>query len=210
MVSPSGKYVFVMFAPPEFEMGRGESAQKIAERQQLRRTYAHSGMYRNDGSAEPLWTVDWYASGVVVSSDGSHLIRYGEWATTAAQDWSTPSGQDLEQPAVSFYANGQLLRTYPAGELIDVPSWLPRSASHFEWLNKASLDDAGLEFSLTTLDGNRFVFDVPTGQIISESRLGRRVVLWAKWVILGTLPPFLALTLFLWRRLGRPFTRPSC
>ena len=64
--SADGRYLFVMIAPfsPESEASYwgGERATKIRA---IRKKYRASGLYRNDGSPEPLWTVDWYAFWVV-------------------------------------------------------------------------------------------------------------------------------------------------
>jgi hypothetical protein len=185
-ITPGGKYVFVMISPmpleQEVKRWNEETAASIRE---VRRSYARSGLYRNDGSTEPLWTVDWYAHRVMVTSDGAHLIRSGPWAGLP-QDRKAPLGGALDQEALSFFANGQLLRTYRIGELIDDPDQLPRSVSHFRWEYEGRLDDSRSEYTLTTLDGNRFVFDVRTGGIVSEFRW-RRVTRWGLWVALGAI-----------------------
>jgi hypothetical protein len=199
-IAPGGKYVFVMISPvpleQEVERRNEEMAAGIRE---IRRFYTRSGLYCNDGSLDPLWTVKWYANGIVVASDGIHLIRYGPWAVRP-KDRKSPLGAALDQEALSFFANGQLLRTYRIGELVDDPDRLPRSVSHFEWRGEGELDDARSEYTLTTLDGNRFVFDVRTGRIVSEQRFVfdvrtegivsesgvRQATRWRWWVTLGT------------------------
>jgi hypothetical protein len=165
-VAPGGKYVFVMIAPRTLEDDvRGWNEETTAGTREIRRVYARSGMYRNEGSAEPLWTVDWYAHWVEVASDGVHLVRHGPWASST------------DQEAISFFANGELLRTYRIRELVDNPLMLERSVSHFFWEQDGRLDDARLEYALSTKDGNRLVFDLCTGQIVSESR-PVRAALW--------------------------------
>ncbi|HJZ56558.1 MAG TPA: hypothetical protein VKE74_16450, partial [Gemmataceae bacterium] len=150
-----------------------ETAAGIRE---IRRTYTQSGMYRNDGSTEPLWTVDWYAYGVHLTSDGVHLIRPGGWGRLRAD--MTP---DFDSEAVSFFANGRLLRTYRIGELVDDLDPFERSASHFRWQQEGRVGGE-FAYTITTLDGNRFVFDVRTGEIVSESR---RLSRWGWRVALG-------------------------
>src|SRR5438034_10355106 len=65
---PGEEYVFVMIAPgvgeEDVSLWREDIAASIRE---IRRLYTKSGLYRNDGSSEPLWTVAWYASRVTVS-----------------------------------------------------------------------------------------------------------------------------------------------
>ena len=75
--STDGRFIFVMISPlsAEREAAYWGNEEWAAEIQPLRRKYTFSGLYRNNGSIEPLWTVDWYASSVIVASDGSHLIR---------------------------------------------------------------------------------------------------------------------------------------
>ena len=94
------------------------------------------------------------------------------------------SRPDVDQEALSFFASGRLLRTYQIGELVDAPGQLPRSVSHFQWREEGRLDDARSEYTLRTLDGNRFVFDVRTGAVVSESRVSW-VSRWGWWLAVG-------------------------
>lgn len=151
-------------------------------------------MYRNDGTVDPVWTVDWYAHAVEAAADGVHFVRYGPWPGVARD---APLGAALDTEAVSFFANGRLLRTYSIRELVDKPDRLPRSVSHFQWLDKGQFDHVRSEQTITTLDGNQFVFDARTGAIVSESRVGRPV--W--WVIVGVATGVVGAVLGVW--LGR-------
>jgi hypothetical protein len=173
VVAPGGKYVFVMIAPRPVEVDLNpwneETRAKIRE---IRRVYNRSGLYRTDGSTEPLWTVSWYAHSVEVASDGVHLIRHGPWASSTREE------------AFSFFANGKLLWAWQINELVDVPALLPHSVSHFQWRNEDQFDDAKLEYTVSTLDGNRFVFDVRSGNVVSQSR-PIRVGLWGVGIIVG-------------------------
>jgi hypothetical protein len=183
-VAPGGKYVFVMIAPRTVEDDvRPWNEETAAGIREIRGVYTRSGLYRNDGSTEPLWTVDWYAHGVEVASDGIHLVRHGPWAVLP-RDRKAPWGSALDQEALSFFANGQVLQTYRIGELVSLPDLLPRSVSHFTWLAEGRLDDGRMEYTLATKDGNRFVFDIRTGAIVSESR-PPRPLLWGVVAILG-------------------------
>jgi hypothetical protein len=166
-LSADGRYVFVMIPPGTLEeelrrWNAGFGAKVLA----IRTEYATSGLYRSDDSSTPLWTVDWYSFQVDVASDGKHLIRHGPWASSTNQE------------AITFFANGKPLRNYQIKDLVDVRFFLPHSVSHFQWEEVGILDDATLRYTLDTKDGNSFVFDVATGQIISETR-GARVRLWA-------------------------------
>lgn len=87
ITSPNEQYVFVMIAPLTLEQELSywiESKQKqILE---VRSIYSASGMYRNNGSKDPLWTVDWFSYSVEIANDGSHLVRPGPWARKLEDD----------------------------------------------------------------------------------------------------------------------------
>lgn len=91
----NNKYIFIMLASEPLMSSAG-----------LR--YHSSGLYKNNGSNRPIWTVDWYASTVYVSSDGKHLAKMGEWPSL--NDKGIP---DTQQLAVAFYENGELVKHYP-------------------------------------------------------------------------------------------------
>jgi hypothetical protein len=173
-VSPDGQYVLVMVAPVSSEEDpEGWNEDLADDIREIRRLYTRSGLYRNDGSAEPLWTVDWYAHRVDIASDGVHLVRHGPWASSTKQE------------ALSFFAAGVLLRSYRIRDLVDNPLLMRRSVSHFFWEKKGRFDDAGLEYHLKTMDGNRFTFDLRSGEIVSASRPARAVLLGGAVLALG-------------------------
>lgn len=144
-VSQGGDYHFVMLAPAS-EFGRKEDAS-------LRGSYGQSGLYRNEDSATPLWTIDWYAFEVFVSSDGRHLVRMGPW----------PS--DPEELALAFYRDGEELKRYRISELVKNPEVLPHSISHFEWRGDVLFDDSQSRLTVNTLAGETYVFDVTSGEV---------------------------------------------
>jgi hypothetical protein len=156
VVSADQKLVFVMIPPysldEELRFWNEEYGEKV---RQIRTVRGVSGMYRNDGTSEPLWTVSWYAGGAEIFSDGVHLVRHGPWASK------------LSDEAVSFFAKDKLLRTYRVSDLIKDKRRLKRSISHFEWGTDKRLDDAKLRYTLLTVERKCYVFDVTTGQIIS-------------------------------------------
>jgi hypothetical protein len=185
VVSPGGKYVLVMLSPPSFDQGAAYWIEPVAkEIRDIRRTYRQSGLYRNDGSRVPLWTVDWYADGVYVAPDGIHLVRFGPWPVS------------LDEEAVSFFANGRLLHSYQIDELVDDPRQLPHSVSHFQWCKDSHFDDQRLEYTAWTHDGNRVVFDVRTGEIISKASLAKPVLGFVVVLVVGTVSLFAVVWLF--------------
>ena len=144
---PDGKHVMVML--PTYKYARKDEA--------LRKTYPQSGLYSKDKPRQPLWTIDWYAFTVYVSSDLQHLVRMGPWAR---------SPKNL---AVSFYKNGKLLREYRIDQLVADPLSLPHSVSHFRWKKKVSFDSEKNRFTIETLAGKTYVFDATTGGFIVGS-----------------------------------------
>jgi hypothetical protein len=160
-----GRFVFVMLSPFSDEQDAEPWIESVAaEIREIRRTYKVSGLYRNDGSTEPIWTVDWYAHTVDVAADGVHLVRHGPWASSWMDE------------ALTFFANGKELRSYRVKDLVDFPILMPHSVSHFEWEAFARQDDPKLEYEIRTLHGERYVFDMATGEMISSFRLPRWIV----------------------------------
>jgi hypothetical protein len=175
--SPDGRHVFVMISPlseaRDLEIWNEETQNRIRA---IRGKFPGSGMYRNDGTSEPLWTVDWYAYSVDVPSGGDYVVRY----TTGGDGWG-------KQPALAFYQRGALLRAYEIGDLITIPTLI----DHGDWREQRTLDDAGRLVHVTTELGDRYVFDVQTGEIVSRFRpvryaivgTGLTVVVVAIWLV---------------------------
>jgi hypothetical protein len=95
IVPSGGKYTFVMMS------GNADDPLK------LRQKYPKNGLYRNDDQRELLWSVDWLAprEGIFLAEDGVHLIRWETWPHFPDR------GHNLGREAVSFHANGKLLRS---------------------------------------------------------------------------------------------------
>jgi hypothetical protein len=172
--SPNGKYLFVMLAPRNARYDDGA---------ELKNIFPASGMYLNDVSKTPLWTVDWYAHSVMVFSDGVHVVRSGPWA------------RELSDEALTFFANGKMLRSYRVGDLVDLKIFLERTVSHFWWerADDSEFNETNHTFSLATISDEKYTFDYTTGEIISARRPMRAFV-----VLLAVIVLFLAL-----RRFGR-------
>ncbi len=141
--SPDKKFVFVMIAPIDYSRdGRYFGEEGVAKEKRIRATYPKSGMYSNDGSTKPLWTVDWYSRFVLVASDGIHLVRMGPWAMKGSNE------------AFTFFANGKKIRSYKINDLVRSIKDLPHTASHFSWLgyDGIKLDESKFTFSVSTLN----------------------------------------------------------
>lgn len=195
--TPDGRHVFVMlssvYGPDEGaaaleEEGTDAYRKELAmELQRVRKTYTQSGLYRNDGSSTPLWTVDWYGFEIEPLSDAVHLVKHGPWA----------SGDGTE--ALSFYANGVLLRSYAVRDLVALPGKMPHTVSHFDWRAGSHLDETRGRYWLLTNHWEEYVFDVRTGAIVLQSSPIRRSLAAAIAVIIGGLGLFL----WQWRKRSR-------
>lgn len=158
-VSAQKNYVFVMIAPVVEESdGSGLRDEDRSKAQRLRAGHRTSGLYANDGSTTPLWVVDWYAYSVLAPSDGIHLIRRGLWAENDSSE------------AVTFFAKGKQIRSYKVGELVDTTFTLPHTVSHFSWEKTITIDDTSRTATVTTFNGDRYVFDFTSGSIIWARR----------------------------------------
>jgi hypothetical protein len=179
IVTANGKYVFIMH-PDKSGLRDGRDKALLKE-------YPQTGLYTNDQRKTLLWSVDWYASRVYVSSDGKHLIRVGPWPQgspllppkkfDAAEILikvhnkepigPTADKEALSQLAIAFYDRGTLIKSYSIGDLIRKPAELPVSVSHFEWCKKGSYNDKNGQINLTTYDGQNFMFDL-SGNILQS------------------------------------------
>jgi hypothetical protein len=169
--SADKRFVFVMIAPDslETELTRWNEQTK-ARIKDIRTRYATSGLYKNDGSKEPLWTVDWYRAGVAVPADGVHLVRFGR--SPFFRGKAKPLTKEaLKVEGLAFFARGKLLREYSIAELVDRPEQLPRGASIFKWVKTRELLDGAQQFRIVTYDGNRVLFDLKTGKILKKEQV---------------------------------------
>jgi len=138
-------------------------------------------MYRNDGSTIPLWTVDWN-SRALVPAGGEYVVRLNN-----EPRW--PGRYDDQ--ALTFFSNGQPLKTYTTAELVDLPWLLPvgyhvgydlllgwvlsKNDGHAEvtfagntYANESvTFDRRNQTVELLTVLGDRLKFDLTTGELVS-------------------------------------------
>ncbi len=186
--SADKRFVYVMIAPcpPESDAGHADSearmhaaATSADEVRSLRKKYKQSGMYRNDGSDDPLWTVDWYddvlKTKVFIAADGDHVIRTARYANGIGDE------------VVAFFDRGKRVRGHALSAFFDRPEmfnerrekavqdrkrknpggsgstyYVPPSA----WASDQRLDDESMRFELTTVEGARYTFDATGGEIV--------------------------------------------
>lgn len=185
LVTSDQKFIFVMFIPDEeidfsikalndtshlppdlqklYPSPNYTSRQDFIERngigidKALRVQYPASGLYRNDGSNTPIWTVDWYAQWVFVHPDGEHLVRMGRWPRYKGDSQGNLIYDEL---AIAFYNNGNETISYTVQDLVVSPESLPRTVSHYEWRKQISLDEPKGILTVETWTGEKYQFDI--------------------------------------------------
>jgi hypothetical protein len=159
-VSPDKKYVFVMLGPSKKD--EESSRDWIRELgKELRSKYTKSGMYRNDGSNEPLWTVDWYSKEIYLFDDPRFVAAVFD-----------PPPPKYEGEAISFYDGGRLMRSYSTKDLISDFSVAAIVAPRFEfrWYCGAQVKPADLFLAIFTDDSWVVDFDASTGNMVNIVR----------------------------------------
>jgi hypothetical protein len=177
---PGGRFVFVMLGDPEAEAKQSADARgKFAE---LRAKYPKTGLYKAE-SSELVWAVEdgGYApyDNVFLASDGVHLVRIdGEWWRekdfTGGRARLTPEEEQkqLDGPAVSFFADGKLVRRTAVRDVVTDPAALPQTPHYILWLANGVLNEGTGRFLLDTQDLNRVTFDYRTGEVVARGRVG--------------------------------------
>jgi hypothetical protein len=152
--------------------------------------YKKCGMYLNDGSATPLWTVDW-SGNIFLPNGGEVVVKRGKWARTSG---------NYQEEALTFFSHGEPLKTYSTKDLIDFPWLLLHSSSHYVWIAKSELftsshgvgaftkinnnegfdtntgveiDNLNKTMSVKTVFSDEIIFDLTTGEILSVYRPSR-------------------------------------
>jgi hypothetical protein len=193
----NGAFTLVMFVPPQLTTEvTAHLNPEVNARTVMREKYVRSGLYRNDGTNEPVWTTDEYLppAATWVSPDGEYMVRHPRWGCHG------PSGE------ISFYRNGRLFRTRTAKEYVEAHDKIPavRMGDTFlytsgdqSWImaNRDCFDETTLRFSLETKENKRITFDVTTGEIVDvehldimyKIRLGLEYCLAAAVVLLAAL-----------------------
>ena len=142
------KYVFVMLSPYD----QSAWAADIYD-ESIRSIYSKSGLYVKSESPRLLWTVDWYAFQVEISSDGKHLIRW-EFVLSYAEP---------DIIAFTLFENGREIREYAINDLVTFPSLLP---ALFMWKENSSIDNEQNLLWIRTSNGEEYTIDLATGEIV--------------------------------------------
>jgi len=135
------------------------SHHSLCESYEITKKYARTGLYVIPDTSNPVWTVNWYAPSVDISSDGIYLIRHGGWM----------GGDPFE--ALSFFKNGKLFATYDESDLVDDDSERSYGTLRYRWRKKSVFDKIHNHYYLLTADNNEYTFDMRTGKIIRFNRI---------------------------------------
>ena len=169
--SENKEYVFVNLIPsPEL---LGIKIPIIGIFSPIRMQYSQTGLYRNDGSKKPLWTLEsgfgWNAE-MFVSSDGKRLVVMGSWPRVWDDKDMEKDGVALRQPAIAFIAEGRVVKSYVIGDLAQNAKSFPITVSHFEWCKTSRYVEAEKRLYLETHDKQKLVFSTETGEIVERTK----------------------------------------
>ena len=174
--SPNGTYVLVFIPPKSDDPNRKEQSHHA----RLRQKYAASGLYEKGAESTPLWTVDGFDYEAFPADDGIHLVRFhgenDQWRHYKT-DKRLPDeavSEQLAAPAVSFYANGQLLRTYSVREIVGRPEALPHTMRYILWNAGGVMTKDGTQFVLMTQDERQLIFELDSGRIAVNREAGSK------------------------------------
>ncbi len=159
VVSPDARYLLVMLGYLTCDpCVTGDDW--VGKSNNLSENYLVSGLYRNDGSAEPLWTMGYvsWQKGVIVSPDGHHLVVWGGWPT---------QGGEYREEAFSVYEDGKPIKRYEVRDLVANPEGLPHTVSHYKWVEKSEFDGGRNLLMVRTVMGEEYSFDMGTGDVVS-------------------------------------------
>ena len=180
--SPNGKYVLVLLTPDEERSWRKEHDPKdgiwsedeirrrhesIKSQEAVEANYSQSGLYRNDGSTDLIWPIEYLPTcrDIHVSDDGIHVVSaFLNW------DWESISERGN---AVDFFAQGQRFASYDESHLLTayVPRLILYGLTNIPepTCTNAAFNDSAQTFEIETNWGDSFRFDVTTGRLISST-----------------------------------------
>lgn len=90
-------------------------------------------------------------------------------------------------PAIEFYFRGELVRSYEVPDLVTFPALIDET----DWLSDTHLQADSQNVGVETRTGERYIFDVHTGEIVSRFRQLRYAVV-AIVVTIGAIGVFTA------------------
>ena len=163
IASQDGRYLLVMVSPHPVDEDASRQTRE-AEVREIRKRYKQSGLYRNDGSSEPLWTIPYHIPDykVYLAPDGEHLV-------VAMEHWGHTISNIPRGGVVFFYRKGEALASYRDHELIRcfLLKWMAgRLFSRDIDCTEARFDPQALTYTVKTSQSEEVVLDVTTGRIV--------------------------------------------
>ena len=175
---PGGEFVFVAFGSEKAEAILKGDIKRYVEG--VRAKYPVPGMYRAGEKPTLVYPLDGYApdENVYLTGDGRHIVRIeGEWWRTKAYPVGQRLSPEVEQrqldaPALRFFEDGILQKSYALKQLVTDAAALPHSPEHILWPGGAVFREDIGQFVLHTQDSNRISFDIRTGEVLSTGKMG--------------------------------------
>lgn len=164
-VSDDNQFVLVMVSPLPVDEDAGHPAYDNDEIRDIRAKYTESGLYRNDGSATPLWKIAYHnwTHQAFLDKSGKHLV-------IADDDWFDSYGH-----VATFYAGGVQLASYSMTDLFS--SIRMRCSVSYVQCRSVDFDTERLTLTTSTDQGDVIVFDATTGQIVEQSSMAGYIAL---------------------------------
>jgi len=164
-VMNNGKFLLVMVYPKENSLNQNNPLNEI---------YPKSGLYRNDGGREPIWTLPGPFEGqVFLSADGDFLANI-------------VFASDCNGDGVCVYHKGKLLRAHKITDLTRADS-VQEACPACIWHGKVDFNEADETFVLEANDGRVWRFDLRTGEAVTERQIapvrgaGAGIGIW--WIV---------------------------
>jgi hypothetical protein len=178
--SSDGKFLFVSLSNRPLDAELADESLTGEERDQIeffRLHYPAGGMYHNDDSYQPIWKFEEQWRGdPLIAPDGEHVIFAGPWT------WD-----EHEFQAVEFTRRGKPIRSYNDSDFISA-WWLKRLVNGWKSpsCKATKFDPAAMTYTITTNQGEEYVFDVTSGDVV-EVRSRFPLYYWLFGVVLAAL-----------------------
>ena len=141
--------------------------ESVIEARELRLQFSFNGLYRNDGSHTLMWEFpNWTFIAPYVSDDGRFAVFPCLWVEdhnyTSVPNWHSDFGD--------FVVDGRIVASYKVEDLITWPYLKAAISTQVSGYFSEEFDNEALTYSVETKWGEKIVFDVTTGKIISHYR----------------------------------------
>jgi hypothetical protein len=136
----------------------------------LREKYKRTGLYLRGDPQKLVWAAEWtfdeyiFGGDIKVANDGIHLVQLNGWIRRNLQR----NAPDFGQEVLCFISSGKKIRSYKAGQIVSENEKLEETGSGYFWNQARSILNNGTHtFTIRKVNGDRLIFDVETGNLIS-------------------------------------------